>query len=134
MPHHEDDDFAPRKSVIDPMPVGTLEFWQKYILEWAGRKGWNDFNRSFDEWTALFHTEISEAYEDYRNHHLPNEIYYETDKNGNQKPCGIPIELADEMIRLLHFFAMIGVDANQMIAMKMAYNEKRPYRHGDKKA
>lgn len=116
------------------VPYGTFQYWQKNILEWAKRKGWHSPDRAFGDWTSLFHTEISEAYEDFRNHRKNDEIYYEAiDGTKLPKPCGIPIEMADLVIRVLHFCETYGIDLNQMIALKMAYNETRPHRHGGKK-
>jgi hypothetical protein len=48
------------------------------------------------------------------------------------KPCGIPSEIADVIIRALHFSGKHGIDIERAIAEKMAYNETRPYKHGDK--
>ena len=67
------------------------------------------------------HTELSEAFEEYRHGRGLNETYYE---NGT-KPCGIPSELADVVIRIF--------DLEKIILEKMEYNETRPYKHGDKK-
>jgi hypothetical protein len=49
------------------------------------------------------------------------------------KPCGIPSELADVIIRVLHFAGKHGVDIEQAVREKMYYNETRPYKHGGKK-
>lgn len=125
----------------------TINDWQKAIHLWAELKGWNqDLNeRSFGDWMALMHTEISEAYEDYRKHYDIAEVYYEKDGKeytkmigdpiamAGAKPCGIPIEMADLAIRLLHFCEYFGIDLNRMIALKMQYNETRSHRHGGKK-
>lgn len=128
----------------------SLTDWQREINEWAEGKGWNT-PRPFGDNIALFHTELSEAYEDFRNHRGLTEVYYENDGEGNTfsqeevdrivdsedfkaklKPCGIPIEIADLAIRLLHFCAQEGINLDEMIELKMAYNQKRPYRHGGK--
>ncbi len=42
--------------------------------------------KGFGDVIALIHSELSEAYEEYRHHHDFAETYYE---NGD-KPCGIP--------------------------------------------
>lgn len=120
--------------------------WQREINKWAQGKGWNDTKRGFGDDCALFHSEISEAYEDFRDHREPTEIYFEIGgvkcddsqagrqayAEGKGKPCGIPIELADLMIRLMHYAELNGINLDEMIEMKMAYNERRPYRHGGK--
>lgn len=110
----------------------TLRQWQNRIGSWARMKGWDDKERKFDEWIALFHTELSEAYEEYRNGHGLTEVYYNEDGSNPTKPEGIPIELADELIRILHFANKYGIDLDKMIELKMEYNDSRPYRHGGK--
>lgn len=136
----------------------SISHWQKLIMDWCERKGWNENlekNRTLGDWFQLISGELNEAYEDHRNHHAPGEIYFE-DQHGAKytalevtdkltsglptakefaqglKPCGIPIELADAAIRMLHMCEYYGIDLGAMIEMKMAYNEKRPYRHGGK--
>lgn len=105
---------------------GTPNDWAVYIDEWAEKKGWNANPRPMAEWIALAHSEISEAFESYRN----NEDMVFTDDQG--KPQGTAVEMADCLIRIFHFFHFYGINPNGILAMKMAYNEKRPYRHGGK--
>jgi NTP pyrophosphatase (non-canonical NTP hydrolase) len=101
----------------------------------AIRKGWVKFDkkkkmvpRNFSEQLMLVVTELAEALEEYRNHHGFNEIYF---KDG--KPEGIPIEMADVIIRIAHICGEFGINVVPAIRIKMAYNETRPYRHGGKK-
>ena len=96
----------------------------------AIKKGWWDRNvvRTFGDFCALLHTEISEAYEDYRNGRRLDEVYYE-----GEKPCGIPIEFADLMIRIADNAAAFGINLDVVVSAKMEYNKTRPYRHGGKK-
>lgn len=49
------------------------------------------------------------------------------------KPCGIPSELADIVIRIMHFSHRHGIDLGKAMREKMAYNETRPFKHGMKK-
>src|ERR1700677_1866426 len=74
--------------------------------------------RSYACITNLNHSELSEAMEDWRNNKLVTEVWYEckgmafgkaerdrsTEPPGNDpsywKPCGIPVELADFVIRV----------------------------------
>ena len=50
------------------------------------------------------------------------------------KPEGVPIELADLIIRVLDTCEQYGIDIEAAIEMKIKYNETREYRHGGKLA
>lgn len=104
-----------------------INIWAKKINEWATTKGWNQNEVPFPEFIALCHSELSEALEEHRNNHDPDEIYF---KDG--KPEGIPIELADLIIRVLHYTDEHGINIGKALEIKMEYNKTRPYRHGGK--
>lgn len=76
---------------------------------------------------ANFHGEISEAWEEYRKGHKMTEIYF---KDG--KPEGIPIELADCIIRIFDACGEYGIDIEAAIEMKHEFNKTRTYRHNGK--
>jgi NTP pyrophosphatase (non-canonical NTP hydrolase) len=99
----------------------------KMAHENALDKGWWEEDRTFGELVVLMHSELSEAIEDYRNGKAFAEIYFEGDK-----PCGIPIELADCIIRIFDTCGRHGINLEEAIIMKMAYNRTREKRHGGK--
>lgn len=88
--------------------------------------GFWEKDKNFGEVIALMHTELSEAYEEYRNHKNVDETYYEKDG----KPCGVPSELADVVIRVFDFCGGANIDLEKIILEKMEYNKTRPYKHG----
>ena len=93
--------------------------------------GWwdSDPHRSFAECIALVHSELSEALQEYRDNHGLNEIYMD-DKGA---PQGVPIELADAVIRICDICEGYGIDLVAALDLKSIYNAKRPYRHGGKR-
>lgn len=106
----------------------TVQDWQDYIDQICEDKGWNEGERSPAEWAALLHTEASEFYEEYRNGHLPDEIYL----SEGGKPEGQAVELADAAIRIFHWFARHNISLQETLKLKTDYNLTRPYRHGGK--
>jgi hypothetical protein len=54
------------------------------------------------------------------------------DGRPTRKPCGIPSELADIVVRIAHFAGKHGVDLAGAVEEKMAYNATRPFKHGNK--
>lgn len=96
--------------------------------------GEND-GRMFMVRLMLIVTELAEAAEAYRDDGLDMEI---KDKdglrwNGEGKPEGIAIELADAVIRIGDLCGSLGIDLGHAVEVKMAYNKTRPPMHGGKK-
>lgn len=99
------------------------------VYNWCVKKGWEpDSKRDFGTECMLLTTEVSEAFEAYRIRKF--ETY--TDPNG--KPDDVASEFADILIRLLHYARVHEIDLETEFKRKMAYNEKRPWRHGGKHA
>ena len=111
----------------------SINDWVNDVHTTATEKGWWEENdpRSFGDLTTLIHSEISEAFEEYRNNRGVNEIYYNANKP--DKPEGVPVELADVVIRVMDLCGHYGIDLEAAIALKAAYNKTRPYKHGGKK-
>lgn len=118
----------------------------KEVHENAKAHGWWDEERSFGDLISLCHSELSEALEEYRNGHKPNETYYSCKKNSyiagecdgvcsecpSGKMEGVPSELADVIIRVLDMAEHYGIDIEAALSQKHAYNLTRPYKHGGK--
>lgn len=88
--------------------------------------GWWDEPRAFGEIIALCHSELSEALEAYRN---GEDMVWINDG----KPDGIAVEMCDCIIRILDYLAEENIDIDYVLALKHAYNETRPYKHGGKR-
>ena len=108
--------------------MGINEF-AKIVHENAVRHGWWEEEREFPEIAALIHAEISEALEEYRDGHAPDEVYF----GEAGKPEGVPVELADAVIRIMDYCMRAGIDIESVMLRKHEYNVDRPYRHGGKR-
>lgn len=96
----------------------------------AVEKGWYDEGqvKSFGENIALMHSELSEALEEYRKDRTLQEIYYV-----DGKPEGVPVELADVILRILDVCEFNDIAIEEALTLKLGYNSTRTHRHGGKK-
>lgn len=138
----------------------ALSRLQVYIGGVNQDHGFNDYADSMQDNPAalmreqgndllLVVSEIVEAHDEIRTGHAVNETYYlwpngvhvtEEERIENAelgetpfKPEGVPSEVADAIIRLLHFAEKNHFDAGAIVAEKLAYNETRARMHGGKK-
>ena len=125
----------------------NLDEWAQEVYTTAISKGWGDVKRTAVEDHMLIVTEIAEATEAVRAKKpaiYQARILVEGDTKTcdvtpsdsewslEGKPEGEATELADALIRILHRFAQMGWSAEEVVAMKNAYNKTRPYLHGGK--
>ena len=114
-----------------------LGLLQKEIHQVAREKGWwpeGTGTRNVGEIFANFHSEISEAWEIWRDGISPKEVWTNPQSDPPDKPEGVGIELADTIIRILDYAESLGLDMHSLVVKKMEYNKKRPLRHGGKLA
>jgi NTP pyrophosphatase (non-canonical NTP hydrolase) len=108
--------------------VGQIDYLVAESYKNAVSKGFHDEPRSVGDLIALMHSELSEAFEHYRNGHEPQEVFW-TDGG---KPDGVGVELADVVIRIFDFCGRFDIGLEALIESKMAYNSTRPHKHGGK--
>jgi len=109
----------------------TLKELQELVYENAKAHGFHSGEPNIWKFIGNLHSECSEAWEEVRKPDFaPTRIYYREDG----KPEGLPMELADIMIRVADTAQVLGIDLEKAIMEKMAYNRNRPFRHGNKRA
>jgi NTP pyrophosphatase (non-canonical NTP hydrolase) len=106
---------------------------------WAESKGWNADDPSRGDGTcpeairqnvlqhdcmkiALMHSELSEGLEGLRHGNPPSEHIPDF--------TAVEEELADTIIRILHYSGRRQLRIGQAVVTKMAFNAGRPYKHG----
>jgi hypothetical protein len=93
----------------------------------ATEKGWHDEDRTLSAITLLMQSEVAEAVEEYRKNKEINEIWYEKHylEGGvecsmigepGDKPCGIPVEIADMVIRVADYCGKKGYNLESAFA------------------
>ncbi len=128
-------------------PVSISE-WQTEVHELAKEKGWYNPPKSDLEVMALIHSEISEAVEELRSKEEKPYLYQLQDMEGREekfpvlpdhrlwdpalKPEGLASELADAVLRILDYCEWKGINLEEAIKLKHAFNRTRAYRHGKK--
>lgn len=94
----------------------ALKSMIKEVADINKANGWFDTDRSFGDDIALLHSEVSEAFEGYRNNNWSN----------------VEEEMADIFIRLLDTCYRHGIPLYQRFEEKCVKNAERGYKHGGK--
>ena len=94
-----------------------LNDWVEYCKLWRERKGFHTGWDNLPEKAMLIVTEIAEMIEAHRS-------------EGDSMRDSVQEELADAVIRCLDLAGSLGFDLQTTMEKKMAFNEKRPMKHG----
>lgn len=99
-----------------PSELDALIF---HAYKTAEEHGFHDPKKTFGDYTALCHSELSEMLEEFR-------------KDGRMNTLEIQEEAADVCIRVFDMAVVFGWNLPKAIHDKMAKNKDRPFRHGGK--
>lgn len=139
-------DWKPRTEEERPMTISEIV---KRAHENAVKHGFWEPAPAFGTAIALIHSELSEALEEERDgkpaFYFVTPIADPKSEGGSypalrtdlgdycgEKPEGVAVELADAIIRIADLCGHLGIDLEEAIALKMDYNETRPFKHGNK--
>ncbi len=134
--------------ILEDLEKRTLTALRNEAYDNAKAHGFHDVSRTVGDAMMLIATEVSEAFEAFREGGKLNETFYHPGTWGSAvelsrepkspdgsklyKPVGVPSELADIIIRVLDFCGEHDIDIERIVIEKMAYNRSRPFKHGGK--
>lgn len=106
----------------------TLKEWQDAAGLVANTKGFASKAENIHRSLLMIVGEITEAQNELRVGREPQEIYY----SDTGKPEGVPVELADVVLRIFNLAHDLGIDLEAAVELKHNYNMTRPFKHGGK--
>lgn len=110
-----------------------LNFFSKEVYQNALDKGFLE-DKTFGEIITHAHSELSEAFEEYRKGRGLSEIYHSHDEGtGEAKAEGVPVELIDVLNTILIILGEHNIDVESLLQQKLDFNKKRPYSVGGSK-
>lgn len=109
----------------------TIAQWCMAAYSNAKAHGFHDGPNPIPQCLCLMHSELSEALEEWRD--FPDDLAT-VRYSPLGKPIGFGIELADLLIRVFDTCQEEGIDIEECLKIKHAYNVTRPHRHGGKTA
>lgn len=119
----------------------NLNDWKDKVHNLAREKGWHDDRdvsnpHVLGSMLCLIHSEVSEALEEVRVVRVGGTelvaLVKTRFREEDGKPEGFAPELADVLIRTLDLCGALGIDIEEAVRVKHAYNETRSHRHGGK--
>lgn len=99
-----------------------IDLQKRHFTECRIAKWDPDLKNTFAEELGHLHEEISETFKAWRVH---RDFAIRFDADG--RPQGVPIELADVLIGIFYNAELHGIDLEQALSVKGAYNLTRDY-------
>lgn len=118
-----DEDKPTRAAIDDDFAAAFMNMLAIRINDANREKGFWEGERNVGELLALVHSEVSEALEAHRKDLNDSHLKHRK---------GIEVELADALIRILDMAAGLQMDIGNAMIEKLAFNAKRPQKHGKK--
>lgn len=131
--------FSQAQGAVQAVPGADFGQFQRRCYEIAASKGFHAKDGAagseleglqFQRRLMLIVGEVAEAHDAHHRGAGINVVSREVRPDGRLKPEGVPIELADIVIRVADLCESYGIDLGAAIQEKLSYNEGREFMHG----